>query len=64
MDIQSNKGFMRLQTVLELIPVSRAKFYKGIQSGEYPSPIKHGRMSLWRVEDIHTLIERINKEGV
>lgn len=64
MDTQNKTGFMRLQSVLELIPISRAKFYKGIQSGEYPSPIKHGRMSLWRVEDIITLIERINREGV
>jgi len=60
MDTQLNEaiGFMRLQTVLNLIPISKTSFYAGVREGLYPAPIKIGkRTSVWRVSDIHQLIE-------
>lgn len=66
MDIsKTNKQscFMRLHQVLEVFPVSRAKFYKGIQAGEYPKPLKHGRMSLWRSEDIQNLLKQVEESS-
>jgi prophage regulatory protein len=41
-----------------IIPVSRTTFYKGIDDGIYPKPIKlGGRTNAWKVQDIRALIE-------
>lgn len=51
------EGFVRLKKVLEVIPVSRSTWFRGIQAGLYPKPVKIGeRASAWRVEDIRKLI--------
>jgi predicted DNA-binding transcriptional regulator AlpA len=54
-------GFVRLPTVLALIPISKSAWWAGIKEGRFPKPVKLGlRTTAWRVEDIRTLIE----EGV
>jgi len=51
-------GFVRLATVLALIPVGKSSWWEGIKNGRFPKPIKLGpRTTAWRVEDIRTLIE-------
>ena len=58
-------GFVRLGAIIGtkngvgLFPISKTAWYAGIRAGIYPSPVKHGRCSLWRVEDIRNLIIRI-----
>ncbi len=53
-------GFVRLPTVLQLIPVSRSAWWAGCKAGKYPAPIKIGaRTTAWKAEDIRALIERI-----
>ena len=55
-------GFMRLRDVLRVYPVSRSAWYAGIQEGRYPTPVHLGpRMVAWRVEDIRTLIDKVEK---
>ncbi|WP_411845692.1 helix-turn-helix transcriptional regulator [Roseibacillus persicicus] len=52
------EGFVRLEQVLEVIPVSKSTWFRGIQAGRFPKPIKLGaRASAWRVEDIRGLIQ-------
>ena len=52
------EGFVRLPQVLEVIPVSKSTWFRGIQSGRFPKPVKLGvRASAWRVEDIRGLVE-------
>jgi predicted DNA-binding transcriptional regulator AlpA len=64
MDSLQMTGFLRLPQVLKLIPVSKAKWYLGIASGEFPAPIKLGpRASAWRAKDIQTLIERLGQSS-
>ena len=54
------EGFVRLPTVLNLIPVSKTGWWAGVKTGRYPKPVKLGeRMTAWRVEDIRDLIERL-----
>jgi predicted DNA-binding transcriptional regulator AlpA len=53
-------GLVRLRTVLSVIQLSRTRWYKGVQRGEFPPPVKVGARSLWRAEDIHALIERLS----
>ena len=54
-------GFMRLPAVLAVIPVSKSTWWAGVKSGRYPKSIKLGeRITAWKVEDIHALIEKMN----
>lgn len=62
-------GFLRLRQIigdpnadppiLPMIPVSRAQWYEGVQTGVFPKPVKLGRISMWRIEDIRALIMRL-----
>ena len=52
-------GFVRLDTILKLIPVGRTTWWNGVKSGRFPKPIKLGpRTTAWRVEDIQELISQ------
>ncbi len=52
-------GFVRLATILALIPISRSAWWAGIKEGRFPKPIKLGpRTTAWRVQDIRDLIEQ------
>ncbi len=53
-------GFVRLSTVLQLIPVSKSTWWAGVKSGRYPQPVRTlgARITAWRVEDIRALIEQ------
>ena len=53
------EGFVRLEKVLEVIPVSKSTWFRGIQAGRYPKPVKLGvRASAWRVDEVRDMIER------
>ena len=53
-------GYIRLPTVLQIIPVSRSTWWEGVRTGRFPAPVKIGGVTAWRVEDIHALIARIS----
>jgi prophage regulatory protein len=56
-------GFVRLPTVLKVVPVSRATWWQGVKDGRYPKGHKLGaRMTGWRCEDIRELINRLSAE--
>ena len=58
------KGFLRLKEVLELIPVGESTWYRGVNSGYFPKPIKiMESISAWKTEDIEKLIEKLNGEN-
>ena len=55
------QGFLRLNQVLELIPVGRTRWYEGVKNGEFPQPVALGaRLKLYRWSDINELMERIS----
>lgn len=55
------EGFVRLEQVLAVIPVSRSTWFRGIQQGRYPKPVKLGlRASGWRVEDIRDIMNQLH----
>lgn len=57
------KGFLRIKTVLRLIPVSKATWYAGIKSGKYPAQIHPSAgSSAWIASEIQALIQQISKE--
>ena len=59
-------GFVRIPTVLAIIPVSRSTWWAGIKVGRYPKACKLGPgVTAWRVEDIRALVEELGarREG-
>lgn len=51
-------GYIRLPTVLRLIPVGKTTWWNGVKSGRFPRPVKLGpNTTAWRVEDIKTFIK-------
>jgi len=57
-------GFMRVNEIIQLIPIGRSTWWSRVKSGEFPQPVKLGpRTTVWRVEDIRTLINRISGSG-
>jgi predicted DNA-binding transcriptional regulator AlpA len=52
-------GFLRLPSVLNLIPVSRSTWWAGVRTGRFPQPVRIGRITAWRVEDIRDFIAQV-----
>ena len=50
-------AYLRLDQVLRIVPVSKASWYLGVQSGKYPAAIKLGsRTSVYKLETIKKLL--------
>lgn len=50
-------GFVRLSTILEIIPIGKSTWWSKVKSKEYPQPVKLGeRTTAWKVEDVRNLI--------
>lgn len=58
-----NTGFLRLDQVLQFIPVKKTRWYQGLKTGEFPPPVSFGpRLKVYRAEDIRALIEKIGSQ--
>jgi predicted DNA-binding transcriptional regulator AlpA len=44
--------YIRVKEILRVLPISRATWYRGIQSGIFPKPFKMGRVSVWDADEI------------
>lgn len=44
---------------LGVMGIGRTSWLEGVKSGIYPKPIKIGRSTLWRVDQIRELIEEL-----
>lgn len=55
-------GFLRLPSIIAPrgpIPVGKSTWWAGVKDGRFPKSVKLGpRITVWRAEDIRTLIER------
>jgi predicted DNA-binding transcriptional regulator AlpA len=57
-------GFLRLNDVLRIIPVSKTTWYNGVRSGRFPKGIRLSQnIVVWRVEDIKNLVKKIEEEA-
>lgn len=60
----SVKRLLRLQEVLNRVPISRSSWWEGCRTGRFPQPIKIGpRTTVWRAEDIDAFIDNLGKQG-
>jgi prophage regulatory protein len=48
---------MRIPQILEIMPVSKSKFWLMVQKGEFPKPIKIGRSSFWTIEQVQAYLQ-------
>ena len=66
-------GYVRLHQIVgnpladpavpPIVPVSKSTWWAGVKSGRFPTPVKLGpRITAWRVEDIHALIDSFSRE--
>ena len=61
--LPESAAFVRLSTILKILPISPSTWWAGIKSGHFPKGVRLGRrITAWRVEDICKLITS-NKEG-
>jgi len=52
-----SQRLIRLDEVLELLPISKSTWWDGIRTGKYPTPVKLGdRITCWRLEDVLELV--------
>jgi prophage regulatory protein len=54
-------GFLRLSQILEIIPVGKTTWWKGVKSGRFPKPMKLSeRCTAWSAQDIRQLATRMS----
>ena len=57
-------GFLRLEGVLKVFPVSKSTWWAGVKTGRYPKPVKLSRRaSAWRESDISALCASIGTDN-
>ena len=50
---------IRLDEVLELLPISKSTWWDGVRTGKYPTPVKLGdRITCWRLDDVLKLVDK------
>ncbi len=60
-----DEGFVRLEKVLEVFPVSRSQWWRGVQQGIYPQGVRLGpNMRAWTVYEIRDLLQRVASQSV
>jgi prophage regulatory protein len=56
-------GFLRLEQILQLIPVSKATWWNGCKSGRFPKPYKLGpRITAWKSSDIQNCLNKFQSD--
>ena len=53
-------GFVRLPSILAILPISKSSWWQGCREGRFPKPVKIGpRITAWSVGSIRELIDRL-----
>ncbi|MCW9698145.1 helix-turn-helix transcriptional regulator [Avibacterium sp. 20-129] len=50
--MQGNQIYLSAREVAEKLGISRSGIYSLIRSSDFPTPIKFGRLSRWKIADI------------
>ena len=53
-----DSAWLKLDQVLQYVPLSRSHWFQGVREGFCPKPVKAGRLSFWTAKDIRRLLER------
>ena len=64
-ETEKKRGFLRLPQVLEILPISKSTWWKGIRDGRFPKPVKlTERTSAWSCAEIDALCDQFVASGV
>jgi len=65
----SELGFYALKDIVRskgntdsLLPISRSTWLRGIETGEFPKPVKIAGRNAWAKSEIHALIEKLSSD--
>lgn len=58
---QVSLGYMRLNEVLDLLPISKSTWFRYVKSGKCPKPLKFGNTALYKREEIEHLLLTIGE---
>lgn len=50
--MQTNQTYLNAQEIAAHLGISRSGIYSLMKSSHFPSPIKFGRLSRWKVDDL------------
>lgn len=57
-------GYVRLSTILKIIPISKSTWWAGVKDGRFPKSVKLStKITAWRVEDIKKLMASFEAKG-
>ncbi|MDY0365601.1 MAG: helix-turn-helix domain-containing protein [Arcobacter butzleri] len=56
--IHEEDRLLKIEDVLEYIPVSKQHWYNLVKTGKAPKQIKFGTSSFWKYSDIQKLIQQ------
>lgn len=60
MTMYKSNELLKLNQVLELVPVSRSTWLRGIDDGLYPKPVKISpKLNVWRKKDIEHFLHNL-----
>ena len=62
-NLNSEVTLMRIPQILEVMPISKSKFWLMVQKGEFPKPIKIGRSSFWTIEQVQGFIQERTRQS-
>ncbi|MDB9861843.1 AlpA family phage regulatory protein [Litorivicinus sp.] len=58
------KRYLRLSQILEILPIGRSTWWKGVKDGRFPPPIKLGtRITMWDEEEVLRLVQGGGRNG-
>ena len=63
MYMETINRLIKLEEVMHLVPLSRAKIYQMIKEKKFPKQLKEGGSSLWRLEDIINYIKNLGEQN-
>ena len=55
---------LRIPEILEILTISKSKFWLMVKNGEFPKPIKIGRSSCWTLGQVYHYLDQKIKEAV
>lgn len=61
--IEQPMGFLRLEQVLKIVPVSKATWWAGCKTGRFPKPYKIcPRVTAWKISDIIKCVDEFKQQ--
>jgi prophage regulatory protein len=63
-DRRTKKGFLRIDQVLELLPIGKSTVWLWVRTGRIPPPVKLGpHTTVWYRQDIEDVIATAGEKG-